>query len=177
MNNSKVVPIAERGKRGEEALSLWLQENNLAFLAIDQRIDSFAHAFNEKAKRPDFLLFLESASTLAVDAKNCAMSDYRFTLNKNEVWRALAFEQYSRLPFWFAFLHEKDNRYTWYWISALQAINKGIRRSNFRTNETFLSIPVKHFVPIRDRHDIGKLLTLHSCDCGHHPLKIETEPF
>lgn len=157
MRKDYAATILAKGNIGEECLNAWFLENGFSFLQVSQSHQNFAHPFANTIKRPDFILILESIAMLAVDAKNCLLSCGYFTLSLKEVQRALAFEILSHLPFWFAYLHRGENGLSWYWISALRALEVGLRRTNGRTNEEFLALSVKEFIPICIPEDIGRL--------------------
>jgi len=117
---------------------------------------------------------LGSIST--VDAKNYTLSNSRFTLGRAELNKALAFEQYTRTPFWFAFRHHCEGDLVWYWISALQAHSTGYSRYNHQTNEEFVVLKVQNFLPVRRKHDINLLFSNGVKACHEHQLS-KSGPF
>lgn len=149
------VDSKDKGPAGEQRLNSWFQENGINYLSVKQTPDTFAHLLTGNAKRPDFLIILESLGIIAVDAKNCRTFNGFFTLKKDEVKRAIAFEIITRLPFWFLFLYESGGFSSWYWISALHALEVGIQKKS--TNGDFLTISLSEFVHVRNHEDIGKL--------------------
>lgn len=150
-------PIDSRGKgpAGEARLNSWFQENCINYMSVKQTPETFAHLLSGHAKRPDFIIILESLGMIAVDAKNCRLSNGYYTLNKDEVKRALTFEMITRMPFWFLFLYESGGFASWYWISALHALEAGESRKS--SNGEFLVISLSEFVRIRTHEDLGKL--------------------
>jgi len=161
-NNKSTATILEKGTDGEVRLNNWLRENGITYFQIKQDIQSFMHSFAQVMKRPDFFVLVEGLSMLAVDAKNYSLSNGYFTLNKIELEKAIAFEIITKMPFWFAYLHQSDSGSTWYWISALKALYAGIMRVNKTTGEEFLVISVSEFIAIRNQSDISKLYTQRS---------------
>ncbi|HAW52812.1 MAG TPA: hypothetical protein DCX54_10880 [Flavobacteriales bacterium] len=156
---SSTKPLSiEKGSVGEERLTTWFQRNRLGFIPVSQSPLTFPSIFTGRIKRPDFLVILESMGMLAVDAKNYACSNECFTLNLEELRRALAFEWYTRLPFWFAYLQEEEQGEVWYWISAMRALNSGEVRVNGRTGDQFGVIPKRLFVQIEKIGDLGHLI-------------------
>ncbi|MDW3191897.1 MAG: hypothetical protein R8G66_06020 [Cytophagales bacterium] len=130
---------------------------------MKQDKDEFPTLFqNNVAKRPDFLVLIDSIGMIAVDVKNYKLSkDKCYTLKlETEVLPALNFERLFRIPVWYAYYDEKDEN--WYWISALKAISKdlGEKRENQDSGEYFLAIKRKEFVKIGENDDLGKLYTL-----------------
>jgi len=154
--------IIEKGNEGEERLNKWFQENGLTYFQIKQDVQSFMHTFAKVMKRPDFFLLLEDVSMIAVDAKNYKLSCGYFTLNKGELHRALSYEIITKMPFWFAYLHQTETGTKWYWMSALKALEVGTVRTNSRTNEEFLALSLSDFISIQHQEDIGKLYTQRS---------------
>lgn len=159
MTGKRPPSLFEKGSIGEESLITWFQENGVVFFPIKQSPESFTHIFAKTGKRPDFFVLLQSLATIAVDAKNCALSNGFFTLSRKELQDALAFELNTRIAFWFSFMHIQNNQLTWYWTSALNALSTGHTRINSHTGEEFLAISLRDFVPIRTRQDFGQLLT------------------
>jgi len=151
------ISIFEKGNIGEESLITWFHENSIPFLAIDQSLGTFAHFFAKNGKRPDFLILLHSLGLIAVDAKNCALSNGYFTLTEQEIMDALSFQLIYRIAFWFAFLHIQHNIPTWYWINSVKAAGTGMKRQNGKTGQAFRAISLGDFVPIRTRRDLGEL--------------------
>lgn len=154
----------EKGNIGEGCLTTWFRENDIPFFPIKQSPETFAHFFARTGKRPDFFVLIPSLGTIAVDAKNCALSNGYFTIGKKEILDALSFEMSTRTAFWFAFLHIQTTMATWYWISTLKGIQAGATRINRFTGEEFLAISLSDFVPMRTRQDFGQLFAdrLHS---------------
>ncbi len=162
MCTENTTKIIQKGIDGEDRLNKWLQENGLTYFQIKQDIQSFMHTFAQIMKRPDFFVLVEGLSMLAVDAKNYRLSNGYFSLNKEELGRALSFEIITKMPFWFAYLHQSEEGSTWYWISALKALDVGTTRVNGTTGEEFLVISVSDFIAIRNQEDICKLYTQRS---------------
>ncbi len=160
MNNETLTSV-EKGDIGERLLTTWFRENDIPFFPIKQSRETFTHFFARTGKRPDFFVLLHSLATIAVDAKNCKLSHGYFTLNKKEVLSALTFEITTRMPYWFAFLLREHDMTTWYWISALKAIEHGDMRINGYTGEKFLAVKLCDFVPMRSRADFWQLCTTH----------------
>ncbi|EKO3695192.1 hypothetical protein P0F02_003336 [Vibrio metschnikovii] len=148
--------IKSKGIEGELAFKNWLDESGLSYLYIDQSTDTFASLFKLSVKRPDFLMLLESIGMLAVDVKNYNLSGGVFTLGMtDEFQKALSFERLFRIPLWYVYKHGK----TWYWISALKAIEVGEIRKNVKTNKDFLAISIDNFEKINKGDDLGLLYT------------------
>lgn len=153
--------IESKGIAGERALEKWLKRQGFSFLALCQDRKHFAPAFRDNLKRPDFLVLLESVGMIAVDAKNRkrydgVFAEGAFTLPyEKEFQKALTFERVFRVPLWYAYQGEKEG--TWYWISALKAIEVGEIRE--RNHEHYLEIKLKDFEQIESNADFGKLYT------------------
>lgn len=150
--------IEQRGQLGEEAFRDWLDDEGLGYLYINQDLDLYAALFKGNVKRPDFLVLLESIGMLAVDVKFYTLSGGVYTLKlEEEVRRVLAFERIFRIPVWYAYLGQDE--VTWYWLSALKAIEVGEVRTNSSTGEEFLAIRVSEFEAVKTNTDLGKLYT------------------
>jgi hypothetical protein len=158
---SDFLSAEEKGKIGEFDLNVWFQKYGLSYLHLNQSKETFASLFAGNLKRPDFLVLFESIGLLAVDAKNYTLSGGVYTLElENEVRRVITFERLFRIPVWYAYRREKDGEITWYWISALKAIEVGEVRKNESKGIEFLAIKLEHFVEIRTNEDLGKLFTM-----------------
>jgi hypothetical protein len=151
---------ATKGKRGEDALNEWFKREGLPYLYVGQSPDTFSTLFPNAAKRPDFLLLLQSLGLIAVDAKNYTLFKGVFTLNlEQELRKMLTFERLFRIPVWFAYMNSEDES-KWYWISGLKAVEVGEVRTKESTGETFLAIPLEHFAEVNTSADLGKLYAM-----------------
>ena len=148
-----------KGLYGEELLMQWFQTNDIGFISVNQSPHTFAKAFAYSVKRPDFLVILPSIGIIAVDAKNHNLRHGGFTIGVEELNKALRYEMVTRMPFWFAFLHQQGDQQIWYWLNALRAREIGIARQNKATLDIFLSININYFTTISSEQDFGKLLT------------------
>jgi hypothetical protein len=147
-----------KARATEKALGAWLKQEGFSYLAVCQKPETFAPLFRNDLKRPDYLVLLESVGMMAVDVKSNALSQDEFSLPyETEVRRTITFERIFRLPVWYAYQGEKKN--TWYWISALKAVEVGKQRTNKTTQELFLAINLKHFECVCTNADLGKLYT------------------
>lgn len=153
-------PARTPGQLGEEALNRWLSDSGLSYVAICQAPESFARLFAGNVKRPDFLVLFESVGLLAVDAKNYRCSGNVYTLElEAELRRSLAFERLFRLPLWYAYYDSTDNRESWYWISALKAVEIGEVRERRRDGMKFLALQRSGFEHVAVASDLAKLYT------------------
>lgn len=168
--------ILQKGNEGEELLNIWFQENDVTYFQIKQDIQSFMHTFAKTMKRPDFFMLLEGVSMIAVDAKNYNASYGYYTLNKQELLRALSYEIITKMPFWFAYLHQSAGEMKWYWISALKALDRGMTRVNSNTKEEFLVLSLSEFTAVKRQEDFGKLYTERSrLEATIVPLRLSSD--
>lgn len=152
--------LIKTGKDGEQKFQKWLDDNNMAYIYVDQQQETFASLFKNNIKRPDFLLLIDSIGLIAVDVKNYKLSKGNvFTLTlEEELKKVLTFERLFRLPVWY--VYSNDSKYDkWYWINALKAIEVGDIRINTATKEKFIAIKLEDFTEICNNDDIGKLWT------------------
>lgn len=154
------MDIVAKGRKGELAFNSWLCKHEMSYLYIEQSKVTFSSLFPNNLKRPDFLVLLESIGMIAIDVKNKKFSGGVYTLNmEDEFQKALTFERVFRLPVWYVFRGEENNKETWYWISALKAIEVGERRFEESNNKEFIAIKLEHFEQVNTIHDLGKLYT------------------
>lgn len=152
--------IKEQGAAAEAALNKWLKENKLSYVAVCQAKDTFSPLFTGDVKRPDFLLLFESIGLIAVDVKNYKLSGGGYTLKlEDELKRSLVFERLFRIPLWYAYFDDTDGVESWYWISALKAVEVGESRSNGKTKEQFIFIKRSECEHIVEATDFAKLYT------------------
>lgn len=147
-----------KGQYGEEQLLNWFQEYKIGFIPINQTPHTFAQAFANTIKRPDFLVLLPSIGVIAVDAKNYQCTRGCFTIGEEELKKALRFEMLTKMPFWFAYLYEDNagNR-IWCWINVIKAYRMGIKRRNGGTGSYFFSIDLAHFTHVSDGRNLGQI--------------------
>lgn len=156
----KKAEIAAKGDAGESALNAWFAEKKLSCVAICQSKETFSSLFSPHVKRPDFLVLLESLGLIAVDAKNYKLSAGVFTLElESELRRSVAFERLFRISVWYAYFDESAPGKSWYWISALKAIEVGEVRHNKSRAVDFLAIKRQHFEHLTEASDLAKLYT------------------
>ena len=152
--------IIKQGQAGEEALNTWLSQNGLSYVAICQAPGTFAQLFAANIKRPDFLVLFESIGLLAVDAKNYSFSGGVYTLElEAELRRSLAFERLFRLPLWYAYYDHTNGVESWYWISALRALEVGTVRERSSDRMKFLALQRTQFEHVVTASDLSKLYT------------------
>lgn len=152
--------VLDQGRLGEEALNRWLSQSGMSYVAICQAQETFAALFSSNVKRPDFLILFESVGLLAVDAKNYNCSGGVYTLElEAELRRSLAFERLFRLPLWYAYYDQTAGVESWYWISALKAVEVGEARERRRDGMKFLAIRREEFEHIMVPSDLAKLYT------------------
>ncbi|MFC1672530.1 hypothetical protein ACFL12_00100 [Pseudomonadota bacterium] len=152
--------IIKKGAAGEAALNKWLKAQQLSYVAVCQSKKTFSPLFSDEVKRPDFLILFESIGLIAVDVKNYKFSRGKYTLKlEDELKRSLAFERLFRIPLWYAYCDDSEDQMSWYWISALKAVEVGEVRTNGKTDEQFLAIDRSEFEHITDASDLAKLYT------------------
>ncbi|PPT64308.1 hypothetical protein [Xanthomonas arboricola] len=154
--------IKEKGDIGETDLCKWLGDSGLSYVAVCQARESFAPLFTGEIKRPDFMVLLDSIGLIAVDAKNFDLKEWDgspcFTLSlQKELLKAVAFERMFRIPLWYAYRGEDNDNVSWYWISALKAVEVGIKRDG--RHGDFLTISLEHFAHVVNPDDMAKLYT------------------
>ncbi len=152
--------IIDQGRIGEEAFNHWLSQSGMSYVSICQAQDTFTQLFSTNVKRPDFLVLFESVGLLAVDVKNynCHRGVYTLELEA-ELRRSLAFERLFRLPLWYAYYDQTNEEESWYWISALKAIEVGEVRERGSDGLKFLAIRREEFEHISRASDLAKLYT------------------
>jgi hypothetical protein len=162
----KQSSIQKDGKDGEIAFKNWLNSQKIGYLYISQEIEYFAKVFQNDFKRPDFLILLPRIGFISIDVKHHDVKSYDnkdcFTLNiKQEVDRAVNFEDFCKVPIWYAYKKKNDkNDSAWYFISAYDAISKGEIRHSQKTDDDYLSIELKDFKLISKSEDLSKLLNV-----------------
>lgn len=156
MANSEEKTI--KGIKGEAKFKAWLDERGLSYLYINQDKEHFASLFNGNVKRPDFLVLIDSIGIIAVDVKNYTMFNDSYSLGyEKEVREVLSFERLFRIPVWYSYFNGDDGENSWYWISALKAVEVGEPKRNTKRNEEYLLIKISEFVKIQSNDDLGKL--------------------
>ncbi|MFO3706528.1 hypothetical protein ACI6Q5_16485 [Xanthomonas codiaei] len=156
--------LTELGKQGEDAMNAWLKLHGFSYVAICQALDTFAPLFGNAVKRPDFLLLLESIGLIAIDVKNYvqfkhANQCYYSLPYENELKRAVAFERLFRIPVWYAYFNREDAGQSFYWISALKALEVGEIKPARDDGPAFLSIGLEDCEHLHNGADIARLYT------------------
>ncbi len=155
-----IKSISDKGKAGEEAFNQWPRGYNLSYVSVCQSKESFSTLFPFHVKRPDFLLLFEALGMIAIDIKNYQSSGGVFTLKyEEELRRSIAFERLFRIPVWYVFCDPDGFGMSWYWISALKAVEVGDKRTNENTRQEFLAIKKTEFAHICTADDLALLYT------------------
>ncbi|WP_323914245.1 hypothetical protein [Aeromonas veronii] len=150
----------QKGDSGETMLNDWFLTRNLPYVAVCQSPSTFSNLFSAHIKRPDFLLLMNSLGLIAVDAKNYTLSGGVYTLElEEELRRSVSFERLLRIPVWYAYCDHSSSGQSWFWISALKALEVGEVRKNKAKNTEFLAIKLEHFEHISNVSDLAKLYT------------------
>ena len=153
-----------RGLEGEDAFAGWLQSQGLGYVYIRQDPMRFSTLFSGHVKRPDFLVLIDSIGLIAVDVKSKSQYEDRekdawYSLDYDrELKLVLGFERLLRIPVWYAYWDDRSAS-TWYWISALKAIEVGELKERKDGQGEFLAIKLEHFAKIHGNQDLGCLYT------------------
>ena len=78
---------------------------------------------------------------------------------ENEFRRSITFELLFRVPLWYVYYDNTNGCVSWYWISALKAIEVGEQRKNGKTEQEFKAFNREHCEHIQTAADLGKLFT------------------
>jgi len=150
----------EQGRDGEKSFSTWLNENNFGFIEIKQNADDLANVFKGALKRPDFLILLPSIGLIAIDVKNHNVTKSGFSLNiPTDLAKSIEFETQFKIYLWYAYKDAKSSGDTWYFISALDAIEHGDQKTNSKNGEAFVYVPLAKFTKVQSGEDMSKLLS------------------
>ena len=147
------------------------KKEKLFFEIVQEKDNSFSKKLKKfGGKRPDFIVLKqESTEFLLVDVKNIKIQEYEyqneffnyFTLNEEELNKALRTEEISGKEFYFCI---KDNKikqeyFNWYLISA-SSIKKGLE--DFKNNKIYKSVKTSNLINIKTTatYEIPNLLRI-----------------
>ncbi|MGB0901804.1 hypothetical protein [Halocynthiibacter sp.] len=153
----------QKGDLGELRFSKWLDGQKAGYVFIKQSgSNSFALSFSNALKRPDFFVLIERLGLIAVDVKFLKSDEgyFRVDLEKDLVLSA-EFESHFRMCFWFAFLGDgkKNTQGSWYFINAMEVVEKGTEELGDDGKVKFIKIPFSECVEIpSDAQKIGPYL-------------------
>lgn len=155
--------VEKIGQNGEVLFRDWLIKWGMPFLYIDNGIESYAPLFKNNIKRPDFMLLVDGMGLMAVDVKNYSRSKRSggFFLNfEGELNHSMQFEQSFKLFLWYAIRdNSSDDLDRWYFISAYDALDKGVPYDKKGKNEgIYFDIAEEHFTVMTDAARIDKLV-------------------
>jgi len=140
--------------KSEEAFQKWLDSNSYSYLFVEQSPETYARAFRDKGKRPDFLILLNRVGVIAADVKEKKPSANmgHFILDEDrEVRKSLEFEKAFKLPSWFVFGNPDDHYRTWSWISLHSVLNCPVRTNS--NKEKFRAISPSATIVIQANRD------------------------
>ena len=150
----------KQGNAGEKDFASWLNDNNCGFIEIKQNADDLANVFKGALKRPDFLILLPGIGLIAIDVKNHNISRDRFSLNiPKDLAKSVEFEAQFKVYLWYAFKDVQGDKETWFFISALDAIEHGEKKVNSGNGQSFVYVPLDKFTKVQSGEEMSKLLT------------------
>lgn len=95
---------AERGAAAEAKFQQWLDRSEAAYIYVDQTIATFSADFADNTKRPDFLVGIPGAGTIAIDVKAKRAINGVFYIDVAEHAAIAQFEFAFSVPAWYALL-------------------------------------------------------------------------
>ena len=158
----KISDEKERiGRVAEAKFHEWLVHARVDYTYFDQSLATFANSFRNRAKRPDYLIFLKDLGKIAVDVKSRAFQKEfeTFILDEEEIRKLASFQEISRISVWFAISCEGIGHNTWYWISLnyiLANIKQMVSRKSFKP---FRPVGIRECVTIGWNDSLEKLFS------------------
>ena len=143
----------ERGKETEEAFQEWLQRHNVPYWRVDQRVETFSHAFWERfARRIDFMVLLEVFGPLLFEVQHLSFTSEQtdnVSLNASKVHEVLNVERLARIPVWFVLGGAWEHWERWYFIPASKVPEVGeYHQRGMERGDDYYLVAKKEFIEV-----------------------------
>lgn len=154
--------ILEVGDRAELNFKNWLEKHRIPYFYINQEKETFSSVFEDKLKRPDFIILLENFGFILVDVKYKKINpDYgNFCIDFEEAKKYSSLQRRFNLQIWYAISNEESDFKTWFWIpvSKVLELDKKTKISSKSRGE-FFPIPAGEFTQISFNDSIDRLFS------------------
>ncbi len=141
----KKLLIIKDGNKAENKFRNYLNKKNHHFLFIHQDKETFPKSFNNKIKRPDFLIFDSANGHKYIDVKNYTLFCKKsFRMYIEEYKKLLAFKNISKEKVFFAYV-EKNDFSQWYFIDINKVKKLYKKLSDDEKNKDFFYIDKQDF--------------------------------
>ncbi len=154
--------ISDIGDRAELNFKNWLEKHKIPYLYINQEKETFSSVFEDKLKRPDFIILLENFGFILVDVKYKKINtDYgNFCIDFNETKKYSSLQRRFNLQIWYAISNEESDFKTWFWIpvSKVLELDKKTKTSSL-SKEEFFPISAEEFIQISSNDSIDRLFS------------------
>lgn len=150
----------KRGREAEEKFQAWLDEHKLSYLYIQQDKNTFANAFKDNLKRPDFLILLPNLGLIMVDVKykNVNSKYQDMAIDAYDIKRYSKLQRIFNLPIWFVLSNENVAFETWFWIPLPKVLEEGMPRfTSSKSQMDYYAVPLKHFIQVSKKDSINRL--------------------
>jgi len=106
--------LKAKGEKAEADFRAWLNRSGVAFLYVEQSPVTVPNAFRGRIKRPDYLVGIPHAGSLAFDVKAKTLYEGFFLFELGEVQKLARFAKLFNLTVYFACMDtESDDRHWW----------------------------------------------------------------
>jgi len=155
----------ENKKRGDEAefkFKEWLDKHNIPYFYIKQDKETFASAFKDSAKRPDFMILIPNFGFIFADVKNRKLHPtYRnYPLDSEETKKYSSLQREFNAHIWYVISNEDFDFKTWLWIPVSKVFESGMPKFNSsKSKEEFYAVPPEEFIQIADNDSLDRLFS------------------
>lgn len=143
--------VENEGKKAEEEFKKWLDKHKIAYLYIDQEINTFSEGLKKQfVKRPDFFILIPNFGFILVDVKEKESAEKydKFFINASEVEKYMNLQRTFNLQSWYVISSEKYHFKTWFWIPISKVMKAGfIFNTKYGDRECY-SVPISEFIQV-----------------------------
>jgi Holliday junction resolvase len=142
--------LKAKGEKAETDFRDWLNRSGVAFLYVEQSPVTVPDALRGRIKRPDYLVGIPHAGSLAFDVKAKSLYEGHFLFDVEEVQKLNRFARLFNLTVYFACLDAENDGRHW-WVALADLISREPERRGKRAVLTYPQIEA-HEV-LHDRQD------------------------
>ena len=128
--------LKAKGEQAEADFRDWLNLSGVAFLYVEQSPLTVPQTLRGRIKRPDYLVGIPHAGSLAFDVKAKSLYDGQFLFDREEVQKLATFARLFNLAVYFACIDGEDGQRHW-WVPLSELLHRPEERRGKRLVVTF----------------------------------------
>lgn len=129
--------LKAKGEKAEADFRAWLNRSGVAYMYVEQSPLTVPEALRGRIKRPDYLVGIPHAGTLAFDVKAKYVYDDHFIFDEDEVQKLSRFARLFNLTVYFACVDDRDHTDRHWWVPLADLLQRPTERRGKRAVVTY----------------------------------------